>query len=115
MKLMAVAAIAGLLLVGATGVRAGTTPTTQPSSAKTELVRQELQDLKADIAALRTARQSHDKAAVRAALEKIKADWAALPPKVKERVEKNHPKLFALLKELKERHENAAAHAANQG
>ena len=99
MKRVTFALIAALALVSIALIqtRAAAAPANNSSNAAN--LQGQVQAVAADFEALKTAVENRDKAAAVAAFEKLKTDWEALPPAVKERVIANHPALAKLMED----------------
>ncbi|MGA2230319.1 MAG: hypothetical protein ABSH22_05420 [Tepidisphaeraceae bacterium] len=61
----------------------------------------EMQILRADVASLKSAVQSHNKAAAVAAGRKLEADWSALPATAKGQILDNYPAVAKTVGEIK--------------
>jgi len=98
--------------IGALTYAANSAATTDPgahSQANRGQIQKEIQVIRADIQALKMARQNHDNAAAIAAFAKLKTDWSALPPAVRERIRANHPQIAEALMAMKTLHADGAA------
>ena len=101
MKRATFALIAALALVSIALVQTHAVAAPADNSGNAANLQAQVQAVAADFDALKTAVESRDKAAAVAAFDKLKTDWEALPPAVKERVIANHPALAKLMEDAR--------------
>jgi hypothetical protein len=109
MKRITIALVAALALVSIALLQTRAAAAPADNAANVAAVQAQVQAVAADFEALKTAVQNRDKAAAVAAFDKLKADWTALPPVVKQRVLANHPAIAKLVEDAKALRADVAA------